>query len=182
MIRKISQHGSVHSVAIIGLVLALIVALGWIFYQNFIYEEPQATTDDTSLVETGGESDVDAVEEAKYVDLRKDIDGSGAVVASAEDVSKLEGASQKLKDYFSANAGESEFTVDRTYGDFAVGQSTSKSAYLVWGPDADGAIAELAATQANGFACDTLKAGSVPTELVDGKCSDGDGGMVDYKM
>jgi len=40
------QQGSAHVVAIICLVLALLTALSWVFYQNFIHkDQPQKTTD-----------------------------------------------------------------------------------------------------------------------------------------
>lgn len=39
MNKNISQRGSAHAVIIICLVLALMTALGWIFYQNFIFRK-----------------------------------------------------------------------------------------------------------------------------------------------
>lgn len=44
----IKQRGSAHVVIIICLVIALITALGWIFWQNFVHKE--ATKKDTELV------------------------------------------------------------------------------------------------------------------------------------
>lgn len=44
------QKGSSHVIIIIGLVVALIGALGFVFWQNFIYKEPVATDNDKVAV------------------------------------------------------------------------------------------------------------------------------------
>lgn len=49
--KRYSQQGSAHAVVVIALVLALITALGWIFYQNFIQEEP--VKKETNLIVVG---------------------------------------------------------------------------------------------------------------------------------
>lgn len=46
--RKTKQAGDAHALVIVGLVLALVTALGWIFWQNFIHKEPIKR--DTDLV------------------------------------------------------------------------------------------------------------------------------------
>lgn len=38
--KRISENGSIHLVVTISLTLALLAALGWIFWQNFIYKTP----------------------------------------------------------------------------------------------------------------------------------------------
>ncbi|HEY1085434.1 MAG TPA: hypothetical protein VGE34_01770 [Candidatus Saccharimonadales bacterium] len=58
---KHSQQGSAHVVAIICLVLALVTALGWVFYQNFIYREPTKT--DTELLTVEKKDNKKQVEE-----------------------------------------------------------------------------------------------------------------------
>lgn len=45
---KNNQSGSAHAVIIISLVLVLITALGWIFWQNFIYKVPVDVTNVTT--------------------------------------------------------------------------------------------------------------------------------------
>lgn len=45
-----AQKGSAHAVVVICLVLALITALGWIFWQNFIHKEPTNKQTDVVVV------------------------------------------------------------------------------------------------------------------------------------
>lgn len=49
--KKHSQQGSAHAVVVIVLVLALLTALGWIFYQNFIHKEPVKKETDLIVVD-----------------------------------------------------------------------------------------------------------------------------------
>lgn len=46
-----TEQGSAHFIIIIVLVLSLITALGWIFWQNFIYEAPPVTNVDVVKVD-----------------------------------------------------------------------------------------------------------------------------------
>ncbi len=55
MNKQTSQQGSAHAVVVICLVLALVTALGWIFYQNFIAKEPSKK--DTELLVVKKDSD-----------------------------------------------------------------------------------------------------------------------------
>ncbi len=184
---KHQQQGSAHAVVVIVLVLALITALGWIFYQNFVYKAP--TKKDTELVVIDKSKKQDTNTAKQYHDFRTDKkDTTGVVVASASDVDKLTDAGSALKAYFKANAGmvmdgmTMKYTVDRLEGDYAVGVDNMTSAYLIWGPkDGTGAIANVAGTQNEGFSCTNLEAAKVPYELVDGKCIAEGKGVVDYK-
>jgi hypothetical protein len=47
---KSQQSGFAHAVLIIGLVVALIGALGFVFWQNFIYKEPVTANNETVIV------------------------------------------------------------------------------------------------------------------------------------
>lgn len=66
------QHGSVHTLFIIGLAAALTGALGFIFWQNFIREEPVVTeteivkSDNSDMVETVGDGGPQIVDEEGY--------------------------------------------------------------------------------------------------------------------
>lgn len=51
-----NQQGSAHVVVVICLVLALVAALGWIFYQNFIYKEPVKKDTDLVVVDKKNET------------------------------------------------------------------------------------------------------------------------------
>ncbi|HEY1085479.1 MAG TPA: hypothetical protein VGE34_02005 [Candidatus Saccharimonadales bacterium] len=188
--KKRYQSGSASAVAIICLVLALVVALGWIFYTNFVAkEEPKK---DTDLIVVDKKDDDTKSDQVKYIDLRKDKkDSTGTVVASAADVDKLEGVGEKLKTYLKTEAGKSveamdgavkqTFTIDRIYGDYAAGAATGH--YAIWGPkDGTGDVTEVAGTQNLGMPCKDLTAAKVPAQLVDSKCLADDGsGLTDYK-
>lgn len=53
-----SQQGSAHVIVTVCLVLGLITALGWIFYQNFVYKEvPQKDTELVIVEKDGVEKD-----------------------------------------------------------------------------------------------------------------------------
>ena len=184
------QHGSTEAVVIAVLVVALVGALGWIFWQNFVdkYDAPPAGTQVANKDKDTVKKD-DAKSALRYVDFRVDgKDVTGLILAAPEDVAKLDGASQKLKDFFVADmrksfpvydftTGESAtqetklFTVDRVYGDYAVGSYDGSAAYMAWGPkNATGGIESVAGTQDQGFRCDELRTAKVPAELVDGRC------------
>ncbi len=51
MNKRYYQQGSAHVVVSICLVLALVTALGWVFYQNFIYKDPVKTETSSSTTE-----------------------------------------------------------------------------------------------------------------------------------
>ena len=184
-------------VVIVCLVVALIGALGWIFWQNFM-----ETKDDTSKYDSAAEVKTDDEKSETpsqglvYHDFRANKkDTTGAKVEGASDVAKLSDIGSKLKDYFSTNVGKSVETmdgktaqvyiVDRLYGNYAAGTQMSTGAYLIWGPkDGNGEITNVAGAQNTAFGCDELKAAKVPSQLVDGKClaADGSGTVEDYSQ
>lgn len=174
MQKRSSQTGSAHAVIIICLVLALITALGWIFYQNFIYKTPVKETTKVVVVKKQNESN-DKKSTYTYVDYRKDKqDGTGLKVMSSSDVDKLTEGSDKLKAYLKQTASQYGFIVDRVYGDYAAAYAPGH--YAIWGPkDGNGEITEVAGTQQLGMKCSDLEAAKVPSELVDSKCYTFDG-------
>jgi hypothetical protein len=186
------QRGSAHIVVIVCLVVALVAALGWIFYQNYIYQDPVKVTKTTAVVKT----DTDKNESTAYQDLRTNKkDGTGLKLSSKADVAKLNNVDPELIAYFQSIAGEKMekpshdgtftvvYTIDRVYGKYAAG--SGPNFYRIWGPkDGKGDITEVTGTQDSGFSCEELKAAKVPSVLVDGKCLVGDGtGAIDtYKQ
>ncbi|MCB9820160.1 hypothetical protein H6796_02585 [Candidatus Nomurabacteria bacterium] len=182
------KKGEATAVIMTVLVLVLITALGWIFYQNFIYKAP-ANSDSVDVVTrtdsgTGSEAktkaDGDTTGKSTYIDYRKDgRDSSGVRLETEADVDRLTNAGAKLKSYLvgEVNGGSSKVaSVDRVYGDYAVGDS--EGFYSIWGPEGgSGAIKSVAGTQNLGFKCSDLEAAKVPSKLVDGKCYSFDGGV-----
>ena len=185
-----SQKGSAHVVVTICLVIALIFALGWIFWQNFIHKESTKKETDLIVVDKSKQKTNDVKSTASdssssptysYVDYRQNKkDVTGIKLESQADVDKLTGASDTLKAYFRDRLTKTytgmdgktysySFTVDRSYGDYAVG--SVPGGYGAWGPkDGKGTITQISTTQQDGFNCDKLSAAKVPEELVDSRC------------
>jgi hypothetical protein len=61
MIKNSHSHGFAHAFLVIGLVVALFGALGFIFWQNFIHTEPVVTKTDTKVVKEQPKSDSQTV-------------------------------------------------------------------------------------------------------------------------
>ena len=100
MSKHTSHTGSAHIVVIICLVLALITALGWIFYQNFIHKETPQKDHEVTIVtrQSAPSNKQNATANYTYVDYRKDgKDGTGVKIASAQDVDTLTNASQNSR-------------------------------------------------------------------------------------
>ena len=171
--------------------------VGWIVYnidqnyKNDIASKEQQVTDLQQRLDSlehsqsaNKERQVNTDDQQEYVDLRQNQkDGTGIVLNTAADIEKLTGVGAELKKYFEENIGKSvdtpfgggrqpmTFTVDRLYGNYAVGKMTGVPAYVAWGPKAsNGAIDRVAGTQNLGMDCDALSAAKVPKELVDSKC------------
>ena len=187
--RKTNEKGEA-TVLIIGvLVVALIGALGWIFWQNVIADKGQPVSPVGTVVDKGD----DTVQEdtPKYIDLRKNKeDATGPILTTVAEVDALEGVGDKLRAYMQKNVGieqnfeggtvKKTYQIDRLYGDYAVGNPTTMY-YAVLGPkDGTGEIDILAGTQDEGFKCEDLTAAKVPAQLVDGKCLDSNSSLVDY--
>jgi hypothetical protein len=50
MIKNSNSHGFAHAFLVLGLIVALLGALGFIFWQNFIHKEPTTTKTETQVV------------------------------------------------------------------------------------------------------------------------------------
>jgi uncharacterized protein YxeA len=187
MKKYLSQKGSMEAIIMICLVLALITALGWIFWQNFIHKEEANKQTDVVVIEKNKTASKDSATQSQtgkktYVDYRKNGDTTGIVLSSSAAVDKLTNASAELKQYLKqlATSEPSAYTVDRVYGDYAAGGAPGH--YAIWGPkDGNGAITEVTGTQNLGMKCSELEAAKVPSELVDGKCYKFDGTDSDAK-
>lgn len=191
-VQNTRQQGPATAIVITLLTVALVGAMGWIFWQNFVAKDDtrQSTvqeSNDTAKVEKTEDTDSEEVAEVaqlKYVDLLTNGDTTGVAISSATEAAALEGASQKLKNFFASDAGSEilamgsskeakKYTVERVYGDYAAGSYNGSGAYLIWGPaDESGEITVVSSTQSMGFNCGKLRAAKVPAEMVDGKCFD----------
>ena len=136
-----------------------------------------------SLEKTRGEGE-DPSDEAKkeYKDFRTKGDGTGIRLTSASDVDKLDIGSS-LKKFLKSKVGQPiperegsvyEPIIDRAYGKYAAVYGLT-NAYTIIGPkNGTGEIAIIAGTQQGGMPCSDLKLASVPSRLVDNKCSESD--------
>lgn len=174
---KLYSRGEAMTVVVVILVVALIGALGFIVWQNFVKK------DDSQTQQEGSAKIQPTTKDEKtysYVDLRTDKkDGTGVMIETATDVdTQLSAASDKLKAYLKDRITNPEvgmggqavqITIDRIYGDYAAG-SFGHNAYEIVGPkDGVGAIESVAGTQNIGMPYDELVKAKVPKELVDSR-------------
>lgn len=178
------QSGSSHLVVVIVLTLALITALGWIVWQNFIHKEPVAK--ETEIIKVEDDKKETDVTLKHYV-FSKSGSTRGRIVASSADVDKyLPEISPELKTYLKSNVGvtvkSSDFDETKqeivpkdapnvfefweVYGNYAVGYSTEFSGlgggYSWWGLAKDGkSVKEIGGGQ-EALTCQALKKMGVP--------------------
>jgi len=173
----------------ITLAVALVVALGFIVWQNFIYHEPKVET-----VITGGASSSGAKVKAdstiKNPTLPELVDyGTGVKVATQADLSKLINAPATFVSYLfgtieQANkAGETDgctntVTVKKIYkqqfavgGVNATGNGCGGGYASLWG-DTEGSWKQLAGSQESFFACTDLMKYKVPAAIAGTMCID----------
>lgn len=178
---RVYQRGDALAVLVVVLAVALIGALGFIFWQNFMSQD-----DGEPGVSSTVQSDDADKKIAEYRDLRTDGDTTGTEIAAAADIDKLGVIGEKLRAFLEVEAGKTVdvspadaentqavqvFTIDRVYGDYATGVVSGANAYLIWGPkDGSGPIEVVAGSQNLGFSCDELTKAKVPAKLVDFKC------------
>jgi hypothetical protein len=186
---------------VIVLLLALLGALTYIFWQNTHKASDAVSTQlQSSSSSSSNNSNDSSTTRPAYKDLRVNgKDATGVHIESAADVgAKLPGAGAKLQSYLKQHVGEkvqgitgdesvNTYIIDRVYGDYAAGSGDGQNAYVLWGPkNGSGDIAVVAATQGNGFDCTDLKQANVSPELVDKQCSGPnssvDGGKVPYSL
>ena len=136
-----------------------------------------------SLEKTRGEGEEPSDQAKKeYKDFRTKGDGTGIRLTSASDVDKLDIGSS-LKKFLKSKVGQPiperegsvyEPIIDRAYGKYAAVYGLT-NAYTIIGPkNGTGEIAIIAGTQQGGMPCSDLKLASVPSRLVDNKCSESD--------
>lgn len=136
--------------------------------------------DSSRLSDKAREEEVNPSSEAKkkYKDFRTSGDGRGTRLTSASDVDKLD-IDDSLKEFLKSKVGQPiperegytyEPVIDRTYGKYAAVYGLT-NAYTIIGPKkGTGEIGIVAGTQQSYIPCSDLKAASVPSRLVDGKC------------
>lgn len=136
-----------------------------------------------SLEKTRGEGEEPSNETKKeYKDFRTKGDGTGIRLTSASDIDKLD-IDSSLKKFLKSKVGQPiperegsvyEPIIDRAYGKYAAVYGLT-NAYTIIGPkNGTGEIAIIAGTQQGGMPCSDLKLASVPSRLVDNKCSESD--------
>lgn len=85
------QKGFAHAFLIIGLVVALIGALGFVFWQNFIYKEPVVTKTEVVEVEKDDSKSENIVQEPAYSfqdaieEIQKVVSAEGCIGSGASD-------------------------------------------------------------------------------------------------
>ena len=199
------QVGEATTVVIGVLVVALIGALGFIFWQNFNKQsgekadnapssqksEKQSDTKDKASEQPSAE--VAGKPQPKYINYEQEAAGSGVKIINPEDVNKLE-ANDDLKQFLANEVTKTQMglqgeeyrvqlTIKRTYGSYAVGVGPNYAAY--WGPrDGSGEIALYNPPSGNGLveSCSAFTAVKFPPELVDHRCVDANMNSVEYKL
>jgi len=199
---KYNQQGSAHMVVIICLVVALIGALGWIFWQSFIDKTSDTNSADVSKVNTSKDDDLQDVsvlpQDIDYTTIKNPDNTKGLILKSTADIQSRTDLSDSLKAFLITaldeymneikNAEgckdpgnlEVSFSLNRVYKQkYVTGGLGGSSdcgaggAAFIWA-EIDGAWQEVAGTQ-NYYACSDLKKHAIPSTLVDGKCQDGSG-------
>ena len=136
--------------------------------------------DSSRLSDKAREEEVNPSSETKkkYNDFRTGGDGRGTQLTSASDVDKLD-IDDSLKEFLKSKVGQPiperegytyKPVIDRAYGKYAAVYGLT-NAYTIIGPKkGTGEIGIVAGTQQSYIPCSDLKAASVPSRLVDGKC------------
>ena len=136
--------------------------------------------DSSRLSDKAREEEVNPSSETKkkYKDFRTGGDGRGTQLTSVSDVDKLD-IDDSLKEFLKSKVGQPiperegytyKPVIDRVYGKYAAVYGLT-NAYTIIGPKkGTGEIGIVAGTQQSYIPCSDLKAASVPSRLVDGKC------------
>lgn len=136
--------------------------------------------DSSRLSDKAREEEVNPSSETKkkYKDFRTGGDGRGTQLTSVSDVDKLD-IDDSLKEFLKSKVGQPiperegytyKPVIDRAYGKYAAVYGLA-NAYTIIGPkNGTGKIDIVAGTQQSYMPCSDLKAASVPSRLVDGKC------------
>ena len=134
-----------------------------------------------SLEKTRGEGEGSSNETKKeYKDFRTKGDSTGIRLTSASDVDKLD-IDSYLKKFLKSKVGQPiperegsvyEPLIDRAYGKYAAVYGLTNADTIIGPKNGTGEIAIVAGTQQGGMPCSDLKLASVPSRLVDNKCSE----------
>ena len=136
--------------------------------------------DSSRLSDKAREEDIKPSSEVKkkYKDFRTGGDGRVTQLTSVSDVDKLD-IDDSLKEFLKSKVGQPiperegytyKPVIDRAYGKYAAVYGLT-NAYTIIGPKkGTGEIGIVAGTQQSYIPCSDLKAASVPSRLVDGKC------------
>jgi len=173
----------------ITLAVALVVALGFIVWQNFIYSVPKIESDSTSKT-TASKSTDDGDTPVKSPALPDTIDyGTGVKVAAQSDLSKLKNAPATFSSYLygtieqankmaEADGCTTTITVKKIYkqlyatgGVNVTGSGCGGGYASLWG-DTEGSWKQLAGSQESSFACSDLVKYNVPAAIAGAMCID----------
>ena len=179
--------------AVIVMSIIIVAMATWIIAGAVVYKNSDSNSSvktsqtkkdsSDSLEKTRGEGEEPSNEAKKeYKDFRTKGDGTGIRLTSASDVDKLD-IDSSLKKFLKSKVGQPiperegsvyEPIIDRAYGKYAAVYGLT-NAYTIIGPkNGTGEIAIIAGTQQGGMPCSDLKLASVPSRLVDNKCSESD--------
>lgn len=181
MTRHNNERGEATAIIIGCLVVALIGALGWIFWQNVVSKSANTNVASTSKNTESSKEDENAATGAEKTNLvYKEYGYDSCVnIEKPSDVDKLDGtAGAKLKKYLADNVGKEYenpaggtstwvFAVCAYYGDYAEGAfmvGAVKNS-LVGPKDGTGDVELIDAYQAGGFSKSKLQEAKVPQEL-----------------
>ncbi len=175
------QTGSAHVAISIVLVIGLLAALGWIFWQNFVQEETVKKPQKVVLSETKDESP--KKDNTALIDYK-----DGVVIKNETDLDKLEGAPDSFKAYIMTVIEKNSTTINAADGPLECKASVlvrkiTKASYSegmltpgcspnyikVWGL-VDGEWDELTSAHATWYMCKDLEKHKIPSAIVDEKC------------
>lgn len=180
MTKYSKERGETSAIVTICLVVALVGALGWIFWQNVISKPADrniGNTSENTEVSKVTEKPVSQPEATKLVYKEYGYD-SCIYILEPSDVEKLDAAGVKLKKYLADNVatefknrlGDTDkwtFAVCSYYGDYAEGAFMVDGVKnsLIGPKDGTGDVELIDAYQAGGFSKSKLQTAKVPQEL-----------------
>lgn len=175
------QKGSAHVVLVIVLVLALLTALGWIFWQNFIYKEPVRKDTDLVVVEENDATKPTEQTEAVLAPLTKQAIESALPVGCSLGISDGSNSFDVTKLTMVTNDSPAQGPLDykqygrinnaRTWIYVAGGCGSNAGAFVM--KSLDGKWKEVAYHVGDAwFVCDKVDGLGIPKEIV-GLCLDG---------
>ncbi len=174
-------------IVIVTLAAALAIALGFIVWQNCIYQEPKVAEDSKTTTSSSTDSDKGTKDEPVIPDM---IDyAAGIKVTTQADLAKLTNSPETLKAYLYGNIEKANqmaemdgcttaITVKKVYkqmyatgGVNVEGEGCGGGFAALWG-NVDGSWKQLAGSQANAFGCTDLMKYKVPAAIAGDTCID----------